>query len=113
MTRPWISLLVVAGLAGAGALGAAGCKAGSCEDICEQRKSCEGAEVVPDCAAACASELEVAEKAGCAEEYDSMLSCQGTVTSCTSKTFCAAQEGAYAACISEACKDDPSKCKGE
>lgn len=113
MKSPWISLVLTLGLAGAGAALSAGCKAGSCEDICEQRNGCEGAEVVPDCAAACAAELEVAKNAGCADEYDAMLSCQGTVSSCTSKTFCAGQEGAYAVCVSEACGEDPSKCTEE
>ena len=113
MKRPWISLCLAAGLAASGAAASAGCKAGSCEDICAQRNGCEGAEVVPDCAAACASELEVARKAGCSDEYDSMLSCQGTVNSCTSTTFCAGQEAAYAACVSEACGEDPSKCAGD
>lgn len=113
MEKRWITLVFATGLLGAVALSPAGCKAGSCEDICEQRSGCEGAEVVPDCAAACAAELEVAEKTSCADEYDAMLSCQGTVNSCTSTTFCAGQEGAYAACLSEACEADPEICAAE
>lgn len=87
-----------------------GCKAASCEAVCEQRNTCEGQQPVTDCAAACDAEQSLAEAAGCAEEYDAKLSCQGTLDSCTSSTFCAGQDAAYFACLNEACSKDPQKC---
>ena len=107
--------LVVFGLGLLGAMSAlaSGCKAGSCESVCEQQNGCEGAQQVPDCEAYCEAEIKSAEDTGCKEAYDSLLSCQGTVSSCdTQSTFCSAQSAAYLKCVSDACAADPAKCSG-
>lgn len=90
-----------------------GCEPASCESVCEQQNSCEGAQQVPDCAAYCDAERTSAEASGCEESYDSLLACQGTIKSCdTTSTFCSAQSAAYLKCVTDACSDDPSKCQG-
>lgn len=110
-------LVMVLGLCLPGLAGAltAGCKAATCEDVCEHQNGCEGQEQIPDCQAYCDGATQAAEKTGCADEYDALISCQGTIDTCsadTVSTFCSAQSAAYLKCASDACSEDPSKCSG-
>lgn len=77
-----------------------GCEPASCEKVCETQNKCAGASAVPDCAASCEADKQAAEEAGCASEYDARISCQGTLNSCATASFCAAQDAAYLACLS-------------
>ena len=65
-----------------GAAPLAGCEAASCEKVCETQNGCSGATQVADCQASCDADRKAAEEAGCASEYDSRMSCLGTVSSC-------------------------------
>jgi hypothetical protein len=111
MIERWLVILGACGLLGMTSALAVGCKAASCEDVCEQQNTCEGAQQIPDCQAHCESQDLTVEAAGCRESYDAWLSCQGTVSSCdTQSTFCTGQNAAYLKCLSDACSADPSKC---
>jgi hypothetical protein len=79
----------------------AGCKPASCESVCERLNDCEGHAQVSDCADACDAERQVASDKGCKDEYESLLSCQGTIDVCSSDTFCSGQSGAFAACLAQ------------
>lgn len=91
---------------------AAGCKPASCESVCERLNDCEGHTPVGDCAAACEAEIANAVDTECKDEYDSLLSCQGTIDVCSSDTFCTGQAAAYATCLNDACSKDPAICSG-
>ena len=94
---PVLSLFLLA--LGAAPLG--GCEAASCEKVCETQNGCSGATQVADCQASCDADRKAADEAGCASEYDSRMSCLGTVSSCATSSFCAAQDAAYLKCLSD------------
>src|SRR5262245_58760206 len=91
---------------------AAGCKEVTCERVCEDRNECEGAMVNPDCDASCNAEIQSAKDAGCKDQFDSLIGCQGGLSVCSADTLCTAQSAAYVKCLSDACSKDPSTCSG-
>lgn len=115
MARRWIAVvLVLSSAMGASALGA-GCKSATCEELCERQNDCEGQEPISDCQAYCDAATKSAADTGCSDEYDALLSCQGTVDTCsadTVATLCTAQSAAFLKCTSDACAADPSVCGG-
>jgi hypothetical protein len=112
MNLRWLELLGAFALLGATFNFTAGCKAASCESVCESRNDCDGQQQTADCAAFCDDARQSAETAGCTDTYDALLSCQGTIDICSSDTFCAGQSAAFFKCVSDACSADPSKCSG-
>ena len=94
---PALSLFL---LAACGAL-SAGCKAASCEKICETQNGCSGATPVDDCQAACDADRKAAQDAGCESEYDARIDCLETVNSCATSSFCAGQDAAYLKCLAD------------
>jgi len=112
---PTLRILAALGVMGlvAAPLGLSiGCKPASCESVCESMNECEGATSTPDCSASCDQAIQSALQAGCTDEYNSLLSCQGTIDICSSDTFCTAQSATYFTCVNDACSADPSKCSG-
>ena len=58
------------------ALFAVGCGP-DCESLCEDAKECKGADKDADCGKQCDEAQKDAEKLGCEDEYDDVVSCIG------------------------------------
>lgn len=77
------------------------CQPASCEKVCETQNGCSGATQVDDCQAACDADLKAAQEAGCEGEYKSRIDCLGSIDTCATQTFCAAQDAAYLKCLAD------------
>jgi hypothetical protein len=87
------------------ALFAVGCGA-DCESMCEDSKECDGASDElkdRDCAKSCEEGLELAEKAGCEDQYDDLESCMADVDDLCKVDLdtCKAENAALTKCMTE------------
>lgn len=80
-----------------------GCGGASCEDLCEDSKSCTGADQSKDCAASCSKADSLNDASNCGSQYDDLVSCQGGADDVCSTDTCKSEAAAYVACTLDYC----------
>jgi len=83
-----------------------------CEDSCEDRKECVGADKSIDCAHWCEDNQNLNEKAGCEDLYDKYLSCTNDLDDiCTVGDGCEPEMNKWSDCVTNYCKDHAAECE--
>jgi hypothetical protein len=78
-----------------------GCGA-DCEDVCEKsNEECDGADA--DCSKTCSDLEEQAEKAGCEDEFDDVVSCGDDANDICDDSSCDSELEAYGKCVVSYC----------
>jgi hypothetical protein len=96
----WKNLILVPFLALAPVL--VGCGA-DCEDVCEKSNDeCDGEDA--DCSKTCSKAEDLAEKAGCEDEFDDFVSCADDSDDiCDEDSGCDSESEAYVKCVVSYC----------
>ena len=83
-----------------------------CMSLCEDRKECEGADRDKDCAGECEQLESLAEKAGCEDQFDDMVVCEGEQDDIcrADENACDSETKAYTDCIAVYCADHLMDC---
>jgi len=82
-----------------------------CEDICEDIKDCDNGDKSIDCATNCESTKKLNELAGCEDQYEELLNCEGNTDDiCRVGDSCEAQQNKWSTCRTAYCKDHPDDC---
>jgi len=89
---------------------------GSCSSICEESKSCDGADPSVDCAESCSDSEAIADGTGCRALFDSIVSCASNAPDVCNSTgsLCNDEGSKYLDCVVTFCTDNPDTdvCKG-
>jgi hypothetical protein len=101
------ALLLAAGIA----LFGAGCSV-DCEELCEERKKCDGEDKSVNCADYCDDIQGLVEDANCEDQYDKLTQCTGNQDDICrpDADACRSESVAYTDCMSEYCTDHPTEC---
>ena len=78
-----------------------------CEEICEERKQCRGAQSDIDCAGQCEQLEELVADADCTEQYDALNDCVASQDDICDEDpeSCESQSRAYTDCMADHCRD--------
>lgn len=98
-------------LAAAVALFATGCSI-NCENLCEERKKCDGEDQALDCSEYCDDIQQLVEDADCEDQYDKLTQCTGSQDDVCrpDADACRSESVSYTDCMTEYCKDHPDEC---
>jgi hypothetical protein len=94
-------------LVAASGMAMTGCGGASCESLCEDGKTCAGAQANTDCAKSCADAEALNSAASCGGQYDDLVSCSSDKSDVCSTSECQTEGAAYAACVLDFCTKNP------
>ena len=82
-----------------------------CRVLCEDQKSCPGADTDEDCTTYCVSLDSIIIAGRCRVRYQLLLDCdEALVDLCDEPTECATERGDFDTCTSEYCSDHADEC---
>jgi hypothetical protein len=90
---------------------ATGCGA-SCESLCEDGKECKDADKGRDCDKECEEAEDLADKAGCTDQYDDVVSCLGDEDDICKidEDTCKSEFSAQQKCMAKYCEKHLDEC---
>jgi hypothetical protein len=115
MKMRWLVMLGALGSASVSGALLAGCSGASCENLCEDVKSCPGEDKTVDCSVSCKKTETLNNISKCAERYDEFLRCAaGADDLCaTDQDTCKAEVKDYVTCVLDYCAIEENAVKDE
>ncbi len=85
-----------------------GCGSADCEELCEKANDKCGEEEKQNCDKSCDQLENLAEKSGCEDEYDDLLSCMDDADDICDENKCSSETTKYGTCVGKYCVANPT-----